>query len=73
MLKKLPLYEILVEFAISILDVFIFALVIINFVIFIIAVIIVDVDRLVLAILKSAVSEQLQRSVHVNPAFLHLQ
>ena len=52
-LKKLSLYEILVEFAIRIWNVFTLALVIINIIIFIITVIIVDIDRLVLAIFAS--------------------
>ena len=49
-IKKLSLYDILVEFAIRI---WIFALVIINIIIFIITVIIVDVNRLVLSIFTS--------------------
>ena len=50
-LKKMSLYQILVEFAIRLWNVFIFALV--NIITFIITVIIVDDDRLVLAIFAS--------------------
>ena len=52
-LKKLSLYEILVEFAIGIWNVFIFTLFIINIIILIFTVIIVGINRPVLAIFAS--------------------